>query len=146
MLAGRSRPQSLRPLLRDFGCGASWLCLTEYSHTTSRPGQRHVHRELVKATPLSAASHFSVREAFKHMALNYFRRESLGSGLRRSCARSRWKLDAGSAGRRNLLRLEASRCHRRGCQVGQVVWPIQSQSRPTFACSFLADASCNRAK
>ena len=51
MLAGRSRPQSLRPLLRDFGCGASWLCLTEYSHTTSRPGQRHVHRQGVRAKP-----------------------------------------------------------------------------------------------
>ena len=30
MLAGRDRPQSLRPLLRDFGCVASGLCLTAY--------------------------------------------------------------------------------------------------------------------
>ena len=146
MLAGRGRPQSFRPLLRDFGCGASWPCLTSHLRTTSRPGQRHVHRELVRATPLSAASHFLVRQAFKHMALNYFKRESLGAGPRRSCACSAWKLEPGSAGRRNLLRLEASRCQCRGCQLGQVVWPIQSQSRPTFACSFLADASCNRAK
>ena len=146
MLAGRSRPQSLRPLLRDFGCGASWLCLTAYLRTTSRPGQRHVHRQGVRAKPPSAASHFSVREAFKHMAFNYLKRESLGSGLQRGCARSGWKLDAGSAGRRNLLRLEASRCHCRGCQVGQVVWPIQSKGRPTLTCCFLADASCNRAK
>ena len=117
VLAGRGCPQSLQPLLRHFGCGASWLCLTDFSHTTSQPGQRHVHRQLVRATPLSAVSHFSVREAFKHMALNYFKRESLGSGPRRSCACS----SRGQHICQHVLSpeaLEASRCQCQVCQGG----------------------------